>query len=360
MLLLASGALFFTLRFKFLNIRYFKHGIDCVRGKYDDPKDDGEVSHFKALSSALSATVGLGNIAGVAIAISLGGPGAIFWMWLVAFCGMTLKYASCTLAQHYRTIDENGTVLGGPMAYLRAGIAERFPRQKHFGEMMAGLYAVLIILASFGGGNMFQSNTSYAIMCKVIPSAESEMMKWVVGLVFAVATGAVIIGGIKRIGQISSKMVPLMCVLYVLFCSIILIANVTEIPALLGQIVVQAFTPEAAYGGFIGVLVQGMKRAAFSNEAGLGSAAIAHAAAKTKEPAREGVVAMLGPFIDTLVVCTMTALTILVTKSNPTPEAASKLSFADGAALTADAMASVSTIFSYALVVMVLSLPTQR
>ena len=349
--LLGVGAVFFTLWFKFINIRLFKHGVDCVRGKYDNPADAGEVTHFKALTSALSATVGLGNIAGVAIAIAVGGPGAVFWMWLVAFCGMTLKFASCTLGQAYRRIDENGVVLGGPMAYLRDGIAEVYPKQRHFGEFLAGLYAIFIILASIGGGNMFQSNTSYAILVTIVPGAESVATQWIVGIIFAVATGAVIIGGIRRIGNLTATLVPAMCIFYVVSCLIIILANITQVPSLFGDIFMQAFVPEAAFGGFVGVLVQGMKRAAFSNEAGLGSAAIAHAAAKTDEPVREGVVAMLGPFIDTLIVCTMTALTILITGVLNTD--APPGNSIEGAALTASAMNSVSTILSYGLIVVV-------
>jgi len=307
------GGFFFTIRYGFINLRLFRHSIDVIRGKFDKPEDDGEVSHFRALTSALSATVGLGNISGVAVAISVGGAGAVFWMWFTAVFGMSLKFSSCTLAQLYRRIGEDGRVLGGPMVYLEEGLKE-----KGFavpGKVLAILFSVLTIFASLGGGNMFQANQTYSLFQSQVLGTQdvAAWAPWVFGIVLAIPVGFVIIGGIKRIGEVTSRMVPTMCLFYCAVCATIIVLNITDVPQMFASIFSQAFQSDALFGGFIGVLVQGMRRAAFSNEAGLGSAAIAHAAAKTDEPVREGVVAMIGPFIDTIVVCTMTALTILIT-----------------------------------------------
>lgn len=349
---LVLGGLFFTLRYGFVNIRLFKHGIDCVRGKFDDPNDPGEISHFRALTSALSATVGLGNIAGVAVAIAAGGPGAIFWMWLVAFFGMSLKFSSCTLAQMYRQIGPDGHVLGGPMVYLRDGIREHHPRFGWLGVALGWLFAVLTVLASFGGGNMFQGKMSFEITRSVIPALGTiPGAAWIVGLTFAILVGIVIIGGIRRIGEVTGRLVPAMCVFYVAICLIIIATNAERVPALFADIFSQAFSPDAAFGGFIGVLVQGTRRAAFSNEAGLGSAAIAHAAARTDQPVREGSVAMLGPFIDTIVVCTMTALAILITEVH---DPGAQMNWAEGAILTARAFGTLHASAQYLLVVAVI------
>lgn len=319
--LLGAGGIIFTVRYSFVNVRLFRHAFDVVRGKFDDPNDHGEISHFKALTSALSATVGLGNIAGVAVAISVGGPGAVFWMWIVAFLGMSMKFSSCTLAQLYRKVDKEGRILGGPMVYLEKGLEEvGFAK---LGKFFAIIFAVLAIMGSFGGGNMFQGNQTAALLAEQIYGVGApipDSFKWITGIVLAAMVGAVILGGIKRIGAVTSKLVPAMVVFYSAVCLTIIFSNLSTVPEMFADIFAQAFNPEAAFGGFLGVLVQGMKRAAFSNEAGLGSAAIAHAAAKTKEPVREGTVAMLGPFIDTLVVCTMTALTLLITKSHLVPD----------------------------------------
>lgn len=350
-IVLVLGGMFFTLRYSFVNVRLFRHGIDCVRGKFDDPDDPGEISHFRALTSALSATVGLGNIAGVAVAIAAGGPGAIFWMWLVAFFGMSLKFSSCALAQMYRQIGPDGHVLGGPMVYLRDGIREHYPRLGWLGSALGLLFAVLTILASFGGGNMFQGKMSFEIARSVIPALDTVPgMAWIVGFTFAALVGLVIIGGIRRIGEVTGRMVPTMCAFYVAICFVIIAANATHVPSLFVDIFRQAFSPEAAFGGFIGVLVQGTRRAAFSNEAGLGSASIAHAAARTDEPIREGAVAMLGPFIDTIVVCTMTALAILITGVH---DPGAQMSWADGAILTARAFGTLHSAAPYLLVVAV-------
>jgi AGCS family alanine or glycine:cation symporter len=318
LLILIFGGVFFTLRFGFVNVRMFRHAIDVVRGRYDRPEDIGEVSHFQALTSALSATVGLGNIAGVAAAIAMGGPGAIFWMWVCAFCGMSLKFTSCSLAQYYRRVKPDGSVLGGPMVYLDDGIRDRFPSLAPLAKVFGVSFAIFTVFAAFGGGNMFQGNQTFKIVSDQfgIPTDKA----WLVGIVMAALVGVVIIGGIRRIGEVTSKLVPAMCGFYCLICITILIINISQVPAMFANIFTQAFTHEAGFGGLLGIaILQGSRRAAFSNEAGLGSAAIAHAAAKTDEPIREGIVAMMGPFIDTIVVCTMTALTILVTNSDLDP-----------------------------------------
>jgi alanine or glycine:cation symporter, AGCS family len=346
---LVSGGVFFSTRYRYINVRLFRHAVDVVRGRYDDPDDPGEISHFKALTSALAATVGLGNIAGVALAITAGGPGAIFWMWLTAFFGMSMKFSSCTLAQIYREVDDDGHVMGGPMVYLKQGIRECAPSMAWVGVIFSPLFAVLTIFASFGGGNMFQTNQTYAVISRVAGLEEYPIFAPIFGIIMATLVGIVIIGGIKRIGDVTSKLVPAMCVGYVGICLVIVLANFTAVPSLLASIVTQAFSPEAAFGGFIGVLVQGMKRAAFSNEAGLGSAAIAHAAAKTHEPVREGLVAMLGPFIDTIVVCTMTALAILITGAH----LGDAKEIGDGVQITARAFETLSPHMTWFLAIAV-------
>ncbi|EQC47690.1 sodium:alanine symporter family protein [Bacteriovorax sp. Seq25_V] len=316
--IMVSGGIFFTFRYGFVNIRLFKHGIDVVRGKYDDPEHEGDISHFQALTSALSATVGLGNIAGVAVAIGAGGPGAVFWLWVVAFFGMSMKFSSCTFAQFYRIKDSNGNILGGPMVYLTEGLKERgFSK---LAKVFGIFFSFATILASFGGGNLFQANQTFEIIKSQYPGANP----WVVGVTLAFLAGVVLIGGIKRIGEVTSKLVPLMCGFFVISCLAIIFSNISMVPEMFVSIFREAFSPDAIYGGFLGVLIQGVKRASFSNEAGLGSAAIAHAAAKTDEPVREGVVAMLGPVIDTHIVCTMTALTILITGAHLQPELVGK------------------------------------
>lgn len=316
---LIVGGIFFTIRFGLVNLRLFGHSIQVIRGKYDNPDDEGEISHFQALTSALSATVGLGNIAGVAVAIGLGGPGAVFWMWFIAFFGMSTKFSSCSLAQLYRRIKKDGSVLGGPMIYLQDGIKELYPSLAWLGKIFAVLFAVFTIGASFGGGNMFQSNQSFSVIKGQIWEADAivpEAVPWIFGITLAFLTGLVLLGGIKRIGSVTSKLVPAMCGFYCIVCLIIILMNVDEVPVMFASIFTEAFNGPALFGGFLGVLAMGAQRAAFSNEAGLGSAAIAHAAAKTDEPVREGVVAMIGPFIDTIVVCTMTALAILITSAH--------------------------------------------
>ena len=336
---LVLGAVFFTLRMNFINLRGFKHAIDVTAGKYDKHDDPGEVSHFQALASALSATVGLGNIAGVAIAVSVGGPGAIFWMVMAGFLGMSSKFTECTLGQMYRTVDDNGTVLGGPMRYLDVGLAEM--GQSGLGKVLAVVFALMCIGGSFGGGNMFQANQSYAAIAEIVP-ALTVGDGLLYGVILAVAVGLVILGGIKRIGLAAGVIVPVMCGVYVLAALWILIVHAAEVPAAFTTIITEAFAPTAVEGGVIGVLVQGFRRAAFSNEAGVGSASIAHSAASTDEPVREGIVALLEPFIDTIIVCTMTGLVVVIT-------GAYQQDTGDGVLMTSAAFGSVIDWFPLVL-----------
>jgi len=304
---LIFAAAYFTIRLGFPNIRFFKHAIDVVRGKYDDPNEPGEVSHFQALATALSGTVGLGNIAGVAIAIQLGGPGASLWMTLGGFLGMTSKFVECGLATKYRRVNPDGTVEGGPMYYLKKGFGDRGMRP--LGNFLSAFFAIMVVIGSFGIGNLFQSNQAYAATAQLIPAFPS----WLFGLLIAAIVGLVIIGGITRIASITEKLTPGMAVLYALGCIIILLVNFPQIPAAIATIVTSAFAPQAVAGGVVGTIIQGIRRSTFSNEAGLGSAAIAHSAVKTDEPLREGIVALLEPFIDTILICNLTALAIVVT-----------------------------------------------
>ena len=346
---LAAGAIYFTLRMSFVNVRMFRHAIDVVRGRYDDPNEPGEVSHFQALSAALSATVGLGNIAGVAVAVVAGGPGAVFWMIVAALFGMTSKFVECTLGVKYRIVDDKGNVRGGPMQYLHQGLGEMGAGP--FGRILAIVFAILCVGGSFGGGNMFQVGQSYGAISEVLPF---EMSKSVFGLVMAAAVGVVIIGGIKSIARVADKIVPAMVTLYVGAALFILLSHASHIPHAFGRIVGEAFSPAAGLGGLLGVIVQGVRRAAFSNEAGVGSASIAHSAAKTDEPIREGIVALLEPFIDTVVVCTMTGLVIVITGAVEDPANAALVASKSGAALTAAAFGSVITWFPKVLAVCVL------
>lgn len=418
LVILIGSALYFTIHFKFVNFRKFGLAIDIVRGKYSDPNESGEVSHFQALTAALSGTVGLGNIAGVAVAVSLGGPGATFWMILAGLIGMSSKFVECTLGVKYREVDADGTVYGGPMYYLSKGFAamrmDIGGKAHHFtkmGKTLAAIFAIAAIGGSFGGGNMFQVNQAYKqindisakpitnenvgelIGEKVFPKAGSseywvmtglangtaqlsqenkqtmetttktvatseltsgytykplENYGWLVGLIFAGIVGVVIIGGIKSIAKVTDKIVPFMCGIYVLAALVVLIAHASSIPAAFGSIFSSAFGYEAVGGGMVGVLLVGFKRAAFSNEAGIGSASIAHSAVKTNNPASEGLVALLEPFIDTVIVCTMTALVIVVTGVYNDPNAA------DGVALTSNAFSTVISWFPYLLVVAVI------
>lgn len=342
---LVIGAIFFTLRMGFINFRAFRHAINVVRGKYSNPDDEGEVTHFQALAAALSATVGLGNIAGVAIAISIGGPGATFWMIVAGLLGMSSKFTECTLGQQYRQVRPDGRIMGGAMYYLSNGLADiGMPK---LGKVLAVMFAILCIGGSLGGGNSFQVNQSMGALSESIPLLASY--PWVYGLFMAVLTGIVIIGGIRRIANVADKIVPLMAAVYVIGCLIVIFTNMPLVPAAFGSIFSQAFSPEAGYGGFIGVLVTGFQRAAFSNEAGVGSAAIAHSAAKTEYPVREGIVALLEPFIDTVVICTMTALVIVVSGAYNNPEYADLITSNNGATLTSRAFGEHIAWFPYIL-----------
>ena len=333
LLLLVGSALFFTIYFKFPNIFHFKTAINVVRGKYDeldqheagdpalaiggdikgtikDESTEGEVTHFQALATAVSGTVGNGNIAGVALAIALGGPGATFWMVVCGFLGMSTKFVECTLGVQYRDVGEDGTVYGGPMYYISKGLKER--GFKTFGKIVAIIFAIFCIGGSFGGGNAAQSNQATVVL-KELMGLESSGAGFWIGVVMAVLVGVIIIGGIKRIASVTEKVVPFMAVLYLLACLYILGANFSLIDDAFSLIFREAFNPTAiGVGGVIGVLLVGFKRAAFSNEAGAGSASIAHSAVKTKYSASEGLVALLEPFIDTVVICTMTALVIII------------------------------------------------
>ncbi len=334
-IVLVLGATFFTLYFGFVNIRKFPLAINVVRGKYDavehpdghgieqtdlnvvdgdirdtirDESKEGEVSHFQALATAVSGTVGLGNIAGVALAIAIGGPGATFWMIVCGLLSMSTKFVECTLGVKYRDVDENGTVYGGPMYYLSRGLNEQ--GYKGLGKALAIIFAILCVGASFGGGNAVQSNQAAEQLVAMF-GWESGSSGFVIGLVLAVVVGIVIIGGIKRIASVTEKVVPFMAVIYALACLAVIFANFSYVDDAFVLIFKGAFTPEAGLGGLFGVLIIGFRRAVFSNEAGAGSAAIAHSAVKTKYPASEGIVALLEPFIDTVVICTMTALVII-------------------------------------------------
>ena len=315
-LLLIGSAAFFTLYFGFPNIKYFFTAINVVRGKYDEVEkddsssEDGEVSHFQALATAVSGTVGNGNIAGVALAIALGGPGATFWMVVCGLIGMSSKFVECTLGVQYRDVGEDGTIYGGPMYYLTKGLKEK--GFETLGKVAAVFFAIFCIGGSFGGGNAAQSNQA-TIVLKQLLGLESTSAGAIIGLVLAILVGIIIIGGIKRIASVTEKVVPFMALLYLIACLYILLINFSLIDDAISLIIREAFNPTAVgVGGFIGVLMVGFKRAAFSNEAGVGSASIAHSAVKTKYAASEGLVALLEPFIDTVVICTMTALVIII------------------------------------------------
>lgn len=344
-IVLLLGATIFTVYFGFIQFRGFKLAIDTVRGKYSDPNESGEVSHFQALTAALSGTVGLGNIAGVAIAISIGGPGATFWMICAGLLGMASKFTECTLGVRYRDIGPDGTVYGGPMYYLSKGLREK--GQATLGKILAAFFAIMCIGGSFGGGNMFQANQAAQQFNDMI-GATSGSSGLIFGIVMATLVGIVIIGGIKRIGLVTERVVPFMCGIYVVAALIIIFAHFKDIPWAFGQIISGAFSPEGIAGGLVGVLIQGFRRGAFSNEAGVGSAAIAHSAVKTEHPASEGVVALLEPFIDTVIVCTMTALVIIITNGNGDIITYGQAA-PDGVRATSAAFASVIPWFPYVL-----------
>ena len=345
---LVIAAVIATIYFDFISFRAFKHALELIRGDYADPKDAGEVSHFQALATALSGTVGLGNIAGVAIAVSIGGPGATFWMIVAGLMGMSLKFAECTLGVKYRNEYADGTVSGGPMYYLSKGLGEK--NMAGLGKALAVFFAICCIAGSLGGGNMFQANQSFQQFVNVTGGEDGFMADkgWLFGLIMALVVGAVIIGGIKSIARVTEKVVPFMAVIYCTAALVIILAHITEVPAAFGAIVAGAFSAEGVAGGAIGALIQGFKRAAFSNEAGIGSASIAHSAVRTKEPITEGLVALHEPFIDTVVICTMTALVIVITGSYSNETGMS------GVELTSSAFETVFSWFPYILAVAVI------
>lgn len=346
---LVSAALFFTFRFKFVGFTAFTHAIDITRGKFNSKNDSGDISHFQALTTALSATVGLGNIAGVAIAVSIGGPGATFWMIVAGLIGMSSKLVECTLSVHYREVRSDGKIMGGPMEYLARGLSEKgWPKLGYF---LAVVFCIMCVGASLGGGNAFQVNQSMNAVKGSLPILNEA--PWIYGLVMSFLGGLVIVGGLHRIAKVTSKLVPLMCGVYLFTALVIIGLNFNELPRVLFQIVSEAFTPDAGYGGFLGVLITGFRRAVFSNEAGVGSSAIAHSAAKTEIPLREGFVSMLEPFIDTVVICTITSLVIIITGVYNSPETRDLVSGNQGAALTAAAFGSVIDWFPHVLSVTV-------
>jgi len=309
---LVIAATIFTIYFGFVQFRRFGHAISLVKGDYSHPEDAGEVSHFQALATALSGTVGLGNIAGVAVAVSIGGPGATFWMILAGLLGMASKFTECTLGVKYRNEYEDGRVSGGPMYYLSKGLAEK--GKPGLGKVLAVIFSICCIGGAVGGGNMFQANQAFQQVVNVTGGENSFLAGsgWLFGLIMAIVVGVVIIGGIKSIAKVTEKIVPLMAIIYVTAGLVIILSNISMVGDAFAQIFVGAFTGAGVAGGVIGALIQGFKRAAFSNEAGIGSAAIAHSAVRTKEPVTEGYVALLEPFIDTVVICTMTALVITI------------------------------------------------
>lgn len=378
LIVLILGASYFTYYFKLINFREFFTAIRVVRGKYDDLESnqsvgvssavstvdgdqpdtirvegqgEGEVSHFQALTAAVSATVGLGNIAGVAIALSIGGAGATFWMILAGLLGMSSKFVECTLGVKYREVGADGTIYGGPMYYLKKGLKEKGLGK--LGKLLAVLFAIMCVGGSFGGGNMFQANQAFKLF-EYVTGGESSFISgqgWIFGVVMAIGVGIVIIGGIKKIAKVTDKVVPVMVVVYILAVLTILGLNFSKIPSAFIAIWDGALSPEGITGGFVGVLIQGFKRAAFSNEAGIGSSSIAHSAVKTNYPASEGLVALLEPFIDTVVICTMTALVLIITGSVDT---SIELSNEEGVILTATALESGISWFPYLLSVAVI------
>ncbi len=360
---LIIGAVYFTLYFRFINFKGFFTSIKIVRGKYDNieskgenidddsNKHHGEVSHFQALTAALSATVGLGNIAGVAIAVSIGGAGATFWMIVAGLLGMASKFVECTLGVKYREISEDGTVYGGPMYYLKKGLKSK--GFQSLGVLLSVWFAIMCIGGSFGGGNMFQVNQAFQLVENITGGNESFLhgRGWLFGIIMAILVGIVIIGGIKKIAKVTDKIVPFMVVIYVLASLFVIVINYHLIGDAFMQIILGAFTPVGIAGGVIGVLVQGFKRAAFSNEAGIGSASIAHSAVKTKYAASEGLVALLEPFIDTVLVCTMTALVLIITGFVDPNN--SGMNNAQAILLTSGAFESVISWFPYVLTIAV-------
>lgn len=344
---LIVAAIIFTFYFGFLQIRAFGHAVDLLRGKYANPNDPGQISHFQALATALSGTVGLGNIAGVAVAVSIGGPGATFWMILAGFLGMASKFTECTLGVKYRNEFADGHVSGGPMYYLSKGLAEL--GLAGLGRVLAILFAICCILGSLGGGNMFQANQSFSQVYNITGGADGPLAGagWAFGIVLALIVGSVIIGGIRSIANVTEKIVPFMLILYVIAALVIVIMNYDKLGWAFGQIINGAFSAEGVAGGVLGAIIQGIKRSTFSNEAGVGSASIAHSAVKTKEPVTEGLVSLLEPFIDTVVVCTLTSLVIILSGKLVVGQQI------EGVVLTSNAFGSAVSWFPYVLSVAV-------
>lgn len=350
---LILGALIFTLYFGFIQFRGFKVSLDVVRGKYSKPTDPGEITHFQALASALSGTVGLGNIAGVGVAVALGGPGATFWMIIAGLLGMCTKFVECTLGVKYREIDENGVVHGGPFKYLPVAF-RRF--SKPVAAILTGVFAVAILIFGVVGGGMFQANQTFAQVRTATGGADGFLGgAWaglIFGILFALLVGLVILGGIRSIAKVTDKLVPAMAIFYVVSCLLVLGINFQQIPMAIGEIFEGAFNPQGIAGGIVGVMIIGFQRSAFSNEAGIGSAAIAHSAVKTRRPISEGFVALLEPFIDTVVICTMTALTIIVANQPSYREDLGEGEIG-GVALASDAFSTVASWYPALLAVAV-------
>jgi len=340
---LIAGGVYLTLKMGFVNLRMFKHSFNIVRGKYHTKEDKGLISPFQSLATALSATVGIGNIAAVPIAISLGGAGAAFWMIMAGFLGMTLKFTEVTLSVKYRDFLPNGTIMGGGMEYLSRGLAQK--GWGKLGKYLAMIFAFFMVLGAIGAGNTFQVSQSLIIMQGQVTFFETY--PYAFGILMAFITGLVIIGGIRRIAHVAEAIVPFMVIFYLIMVFWVLGTYFTAIPATFELIFREAFTPTAVAGGMFGAMAQGFQRAVFSNEAGLGSAGIAHAPARVKYPIRQGMVSLYEPFIDTVVVCTMTALVVILTGvySGGTPELQAIIEAKQGAALTSAAFGSVVAWF---------------
>lgn len=336
---LIAAAFIFTFYFRFVNLRGLKHAWELVIGKYDKEGHKGELSHFQALATATASTVGLGNIAGVAVAITMGGPGATFWLIVAGFLGMTTKFTECTLGVKYRKINADGSVSGGPMYYLKEGLAKKGMTKT--GKTLAILFAIFASIGTFGIGNMFQSNQLVSQVVTTFPSLQGSQLY--IGLVLAVLVGIVIIGGIKGIARVNDKLFPVMAGIYILSALTVIAINYQHIGGAFALILKGAFTPDGIQGGVIGVMIIGFRRAAFSNEAGIGSAAIAHSTVKTQNPVTEGFVALLEPFIDTVIICTLTALVIITTGLQHNPDGLA------GTQLTSAAFSTVSSWFPYLL-----------
>ena len=342
---LLAGGIFFTIYLKFIGLRGLKHAIDILRGKYANKDTKGEVTPFQSVTTALSATVGMGNIAGVALAIGIGGPGATFWMIIIGLLGMSLKFAECTLGIKYRKVEKDGSISGGPMYYLKYGLMKKGKKMGKFGVFLAFLFAITVMGGSVGGGNMLQANQAFNQLAIFFPGMENYGA--IYGVFLAIVVGIVIVGGIKSIGKVTEKIVPLMAGIYIIAALVIIGMNIQNTGHALYLIFHDAFSPDALKGGIIGVMIYGIQRGAFSNEAGMGSAAIAHSASKNEEPVSEGIVAAIEPFVDTVIICTMTALVLIFTGFAENTQGLA------GVQLTSAAFKSVISWFPYVLLVAV-------